>query len=381
LPEDYVTDAIVTYLQIESGNHGLLLRPPGHVASVRQAFESGERVYAMDARYAELSLRGFDFDAVEVPITADAAYSPTQRQRHVYRLTALLQTIAFGDAHWHDLTPVTREGMIGLTVDNYRPFDADVVLYATADVPLRPVILRERLAGTGDPTVSVQHYDRDDPGSLAQFDAALARDAGAATLLDSAGRYAARIEHRVNDGGNFAGWPLALGAIPRRVIGFARPDRPHESRAIIAELAPARLLADRGSYDLTLGTRADRLLGAGWHLPEKDGEGEFRWTASKDAQLLLPLATVKNVVVTARVMGRPSSDARLVVNGRELDPCALTGGWQSCTWRLPADTSRVGMNQITLRSSVARRPSEERQAADSRVLGMAVRSIRLGPAS
>jgi hypothetical protein len=92
---------------------------------------------------------------------------------------------------------------------------------------------------------------------------------------------------------------------------------------------------------------------------------------------MVPSATAGPVTITLHVMGRAGSSLSLVVNGQTLPACDFTGGWRDCAWALPAGVLRIGANNIALRASKAARPADEGTSGDRRVLGVAVRSIRL----
>lgn len=234
LPEDYVADAMVTYLHVESGAARTLLHVDPHAAAVRTAFDAGEPVYALNKRYQELAPRGFHFVPVRLWKNEVNAGAPPHRQ--AYRLVQQLETIPFGDAAWADLTALARNGRLTVLVDNYRPHDTPVKIYAIADVPLQPQLIQGHRFGSGQATLQSQHFDRGNPLAREALDEALAMDGVPASMLGGAGRYVTRVEHRVNDAGQFAAWGLSLGSAPLRVIGYAQPDRPHPSRALASAL-------------------------------------------------------------------------------------------------------------------------------------------------
>ena len=230
VPEDYVADSIVTYLLVESGAARTLLHVDPHAAAVRTAFDAGEPVFALNKRYEELAARGFHF--VPVRLWMDDVDVGDWPRRHAYRLVQKLETIPFGDAAWTDLTAVAGNGKLTVLVDNYRPHDTAVKFYAVADEPLQPQLIEGHRFGTGQATIQVQHFDRQDVLSRLALDKVLAAEGAAASSLGAAGRYIARIEHHVNDEGQFSAWGLSLGGVPLRVIGQAQPDRPALSRAL-----------------------------------------------------------------------------------------------------------------------------------------------------
>jgi hypothetical protein len=137
---------------------------------------------------------------------------------------------------WKDLTAVSQNGKLTVLVDNYRPHDTAVRLYAVTDVPLQPQLIDGHRFGTGQATMKVEHFDREDPRSRRALDKILAADGAEASLLGNGGRHVARIEHRVNDEGQFSAWGLSVGGVPLRVIGQAQPDRPAPSRALAAAM-------------------------------------------------------------------------------------------------------------------------------------------------
>ena len=229
VPEDYVADSILTYLQVESGAVRTLVHVDPHAAAVRTAFDAGESVFALNKRYEELAARGFHF--VPVRLWMDEAATGAG-PRQAYRLVQKLATIPFGDAVWKDLTAVAQNGKLTVLVDNYRPHDTAVRLYAVADVPLEPQLIDGHRFGTGQATMKVEHFDRKNSLSRRALDKILAADGAGASLLGNAGRYIARIEHRVNDEGQFSAWGLSVGGAPLRLIGQAQPDRPAPSRAL-----------------------------------------------------------------------------------------------------------------------------------------------------
>lgn len=239
LPEDYIADSIVVYLEVESRRRRTILQPRPHAASVRALFESGEHIYALNARHAELAPRGFHFVPLRLPPDAQHATAADRQPRRVYRLVGTLETLPFGDARWHDVTTVARQGRVSILIDNYRPFEARLVLYAAADAPLNPELTDDYVSSIATPTIEVRKFDRQDGASRRALAQSLAGDEGAAAILQETRRYVVRVECRVNDGGQFAAWGLSLGGAPRQVLGLAQPDRPHPSRAVISELPPA----------------------------------------------------------------------------------------------------------------------------------------------
>ena len=305
---------------------------------MRELLASGTPVFALDARHAELAPRGFHFEPVILSSALDGETSSREAgtPRHAYRLAGRLTTVEFGDAAWHDITAAVEDGSVGVLVDNFDRFDARVILYAAGPTPFRPMLHMQHRYGQGRPSVRVHQFDLDVAREREALRPALAADSVTGEAFAAADRYVTRIEHVVNDNGQYAAWAMSLGGVPRRVIGFARPDRPQIRRALASALPPERFLARGPADDIPIGIAGERWFGPGWHPIERDAEGEFRWTAARDAWLMLPMlpsGAAGPVTLTLNVMGRAGSTMQLIVNGRELGLCAFTGGWQPCTWR------------------------------------------------
>jgi hypothetical protein len=250
LPEDYIADSIVVYFQAAEGGDRkrTLIQPHWDPHSVRQMFASGTPVFALDARHAELAPRGFHFEPVDLSraLEADGSGKGEVPRRHAYRLVGFLTTIGFGDAAWHDITQAAGDGFVGVLVDNRQPFDARVIFYAASAAPLRPRLLEQNRYGHGNPSIDVRGFDLADAGDRAALQSLMAADKLTDDTLLSAGRHVTRVEHVVNDTGQYAAWAVSFGGLPRRVMGFAQPDRPHALRALATSVPPsARAIQDR----------------------------------------------------------------------------------------------------------------------------------------
>ena len=257
LPEDYLADHIVIYLQGAEGGNAVrtIVQPRTDPDSVRALFESGTPIFVLDARHAELAPRGFHFEPIDLAAAADYAARREGRSgdgarsadrrvspRHAWRLVAPLTTVYFGDGAWHDISAAQSQGALGLLVDNAEPFTARMTIYAVGPSPFNPSISTRHRYGYGRPSLESRVFDlqsAQDRGAVRQ---ALTADGVAddifTTALTSADRYVLRVEHGVNDQGQLAAWALQFGAVPRRVIGRAQVDRPHLRRALAAALPP-----------------------------------------------------------------------------------------------------------------------------------------------
>ena len=250
LPEDYIADSVVVYFQAaeREDRRRTLIQPHFDPHSVRQIFTSGTPVFALDARHSELAPRGFHFEPVDLSraLDAQATGKGESPRRRAYRLVGFLTTLGFGDAAWHDVSEVARDGFVGVLVDNRQPFDAHVIFYAASEAPLRPLLLEQNRYGHGTPSIDVREFDLAGSEGGAALRSSMAMDKLTDDLLLSAGRHVTRIEHVVNDAGQYAAWAVSLGGLPRRVMGFAQPDRPHLLRALATSVpSSARGTQDR----------------------------------------------------------------------------------------------------------------------------------------
>ena len=236
LPEDYIADSVVVYLQAaERGDRRrTLIQPHWDPHSVRQMFASGTPVFALDARHSELAPRGFHFEPVDLSraLASNIFGKGEPVRRHAYRLVGFLTTIGFGDAAWHDITEAAGDGFVSVLVDNRQPFNARVILYAASATPLRPTLLQQNRFGHGEPSIEVQEFDLADAATRQALLSAMAADKLTDRLLMTAGSHVTRIEQVVNDTGQYAAWAVSFGGAPRRVMGFAQPDHPHVLRAL-----------------------------------------------------------------------------------------------------------------------------------------------------
>ena len=233
LPEDYIADSVVVYFQAAEGGEKVrtLVQPHWDPHTVRQVFSSGIPVFALDARHSELAPRGFHFEPVDLSraLASSASREAEVPRRHAYRLVGFLTTIGFGDAGWHDITPAAQNGSLSMLVDNREPFNARVILYAASVVPLHPMLLAQHRYGHGQPSFDVRQFDLGDARSRDALRSVVAADKLTDETFVKAGRYMTRIEQVVNDSGQYAAWAVTFGGLPRRVMGFAQPDRPHLS--------------------------------------------------------------------------------------------------------------------------------------------------------
>jgi hypothetical protein len=295
----------------------------------------------------------------------------------LYRLAGLQPSLPIGGSRWVDMTAAARDGAVDLVVNNFRPFDATLTLYATAATPMRPA-LDDRFSGAARPSIHAHVFDRADPIAREALERWLAIDALPARRLGAA-RFVSRVRQMVNDGGQSAGWGLAFGAPPDVVLVRATTDLPNPMR-VLAAAPPTRRLPGAGDLAIVnAGGQDDWMFGAGWHRPERDASGGFRWSSADTAYVVLPIDQRRDLDLTVTLMPRDggASDeyASVALNGRELGTCQLRAGWQPCTVHVPAPGLLAGANVLTVAGPAPARSSDSRHAEDERRLGVAVRQI------
>lgn len=373
ITEDYVTDSMVDYF-LAAERHdrgGASMHGRSDYASVSRVLEAGTPIVGFDATYGRLAPRGVVFEPIELGAEAT---------RHAYWLRGVGTAQEFGDAKWHDVSAEATDGRIGFLLDNYRAFEARIVVYAWSDAPLRPQVMPVHRFGRGRPSIDVRRFDQHDQASAAALETTMAADDLGGTAALHGPRFVTRIEHRVNDQGDEAAWAVTLGAVPARVMARANADRPELHRAVATALPawPGNRAPGGDRAHFGAGSDWEWLFGEGWHDAERDGEGEFRWSSAIDARLLLPLPREHPLVLKAIVQGRAGTTVGLLVDAAELGTCRLTGGWQVCEWRVPASANGRTTSEVVLRSSSVNRPVDESGGHDARPLGVALRRIDTG---
>ena len=118
-------------------------------------------------------------------------------------------------------------------IDNYRPFDADAVLYVSAADALAPRLLHAD--GTGNPRFEARYFAPREAAGQRAVQAAMQEDgvdpAMAARFLGAAAVW--RISLRVNDEGQWSSMEVDPGGRIDRAIGRARVDRDNPERALV----------------------------------------------------------------------------------------------------------------------------------------------------
>jgi hypothetical protein len=348
----------------------------------------GERVLAIVDRgfVASVLDRNGRVQGIYVARPPDYRIVRPQPGHQVFHLKGKIPVQPVGDRKWHDVTSVTGDGSLFVRIDNFRAYDAHAILYATDDGPMRPQLGMDP-HGTGKPEIEVRAFDR----NVAADVAALADSAIADGLsLDALGpgRHVARVILRVNDGGDYSASLLSLGAVPSRVLATGETDLVNPLRVVLFSRPSTRLLS-RQSVDLAgMSEYFETTIGAGWHRSSRDPDGGFRWTAAREARLVLSIAPAEHasMLLRMRVPDPPNGNGgttpvEISLNGKVVGVCQVRPAWESCRLALPAGVLVEGGNELTFRTPDLRPlpppgPGPAHHYAQG-VGGVAVRWIRL----
>ena len=287
-----------------------------------------------------------------------------------------------GSERWVDISEAAAAGRVGGLFGRDLA-SAQLVIYLASDHPLTPQV--ELLPSLRPTAVEILPFRAVDPGVADALRQVLDGDRfpEPAQLLEQAYVYRVRV-------------PGAAGQrlLTARLDGF--PDRafarvetggdPGGSLGLCGGLTGRDpLFADRGastssSADLDLDDSV--LFPYGWHNWERAGSTEFRWTAAPEAEVVVELARTGQTRV--QIDARPTAAASalgqtlsLQVNDERFAAQAMESGNQAYSWLVPAAVWRAGANRLRLGVSQLTSPAADGQSEDTRLLGVAVRMIRL----
>lgn len=275
---------------------------------------------------------------------------------------------AIGDGQWRRLGDPGFGGRLIGRIDNFRPFDAEWMVYLASDDVLTPRL--GRLYGASEPSFDVQAFvsDRD----AERLRARLVEDGLEASpeLLSAA--VVTRLRAGVNDEGDMSVFRVALGGRVKAVWGRAMTDRQSVHRAMVCGVPPDRLTPDdrtgRAARSLDLGPGGDSLFGTGWQDATPMPVGFHRVLRGATGRLLMSVA--EPAPITLRMSLEPVGGDALVsvsINGGEpfQPPQLATAGWNEFSWTLDGAQWRSGVNDLTIE---VRRPSGQLPRADEPAL-------------
>jgi Interleukin-like EMT inducer len=110
---------------------------------------------------------------------------------------------------------------------------------------------------------------------------------------------------------------------------------------------PATFAVDFGSSEPGTGMA----LGEGWAEAEEIQGATANWAVAQRARIFLPAAGGMDYRLTATALpfdypGAEEQKVALQVNGHRLEPVTLAQGWKTCTWAVPGQFLRQGLNDV-----------------------------------
>jgi hypothetical protein len=287
------------------------------------------------------------------------------------RLDPCLQLI--GD--WADVSSVAATGRIGL----WMATGSDVQAYVTAPAPLR--LRLGATEGSPEPRLDAITWDATD----AQQRQALARDLGRdgvpLEVRPPGVRHVSRVAVRTSTG-EAALLALATGTLPSAVVArlSRRGERAEPAEAAFACAGPGGIRLPHGAgggIDTPIPLDHRDAFADGWHEVERIGRDLFRWTASREANLLVRLDVPADVEITVEAApSAPPPEAQSIglrVGGSALGDRLMPAGTRPYGWHVPASMWRAGVTQVTLTTSTLSQPPPE--SGDRRWLGLRVSRV------
>ena len=349
------------------------------VDAIRRARTAGRPVFALPTGRRQVLQFGARFEPFQFPVPAAAR--ELYGQRPAFRLLSVPTCLDIGDLGWMDIhATLAPLGRLSVRIDNYRPFDAEVVIWAAVAGDRQAAVVG--VVGTWTPVLELAAYRTADPREARQLAARLAADgvrlpdamAGAARLV--------RTTIRVNDRGEFAQFGVDFGgavdgAMARAVVDQALPKR---ATVCTHEFSDADAWPDAAPSLVITPLASVVGYGQGWHDVERHSDDRtFRWTTGR-ANLIVPLAHPRAAAVAIdaepfNYPGRRTGTLTLAVNGVAMEARPTFEGPRRYSWDVPADRWRTGLNELTLRVQGATSPLEAGVSDDGRVLGVRVSRI------
>ncbi|MEO2194464.1 MAG: hypothetical protein ABGY72_00030, partial [bacterium] len=175
---------------------------------------------------------------------------------------------------------------------------------------------------------------------------------------------------------------IAFGEAPRvAYVRYESSDPTREGLELCGTVSGEPLFATGAPPVATVPVAQLGTFGWGWHDPERDGRGAFRWSDGAETELLVQLTRTGQVrvEVDASAAAADLSDDQvtitLVVNAQALAVQPMARGTQTHRWLVPAARWKTGMNRVGLRVSAAVSPAALGLSDDQRSLGIAVRRL------
>lgn len=288
-----------------------------------------------------------------------------------------------GSEIWIDISEPAAAGRVGGLFGSGQT-SAELVTYWAGNHPLKPRV--ETLPSLRPFEVEVDPFRTIDLGGVESLRRVLNRDRFPDIRRLTEHAYVYRLHIRAADAGRRL-LAVRLDGFPDRA--FARLEK-QEDPAAQLRLCGAlpgtepRLPADHDSSSSTSDVALDNSFAFpyGWHDVERDGPTRFRWTATPEAEVVVEVARTGQIRVQIEARLAAESTAvgptlSLHVNDVTLSAQPMQPGNQVYSWLVPAHVWKVGVNRFSLGVSHLVIPAEQGWGQDTRLLGAAVRMIRL----
>ena len=381
--DEYRVNMMFTYKFLGEGvnaRRGIgMVRP--EVESLRVSRAAGREVFALPTGRRQVLQYGARFEPFEFryPPSADQIY----HQRPVFRLLSVPTCLDIGKKGWLDISPTLQPfGRLSVRIDNYRPFDSEVVVWA-ATAAAGPVHL-VGVSGRGTPVLEQAAFRRANPAEAMALAARLTADGVHLPDAMTQAPRLVRAQVRVNDRGDFSNFGIDFGGPVASAMGRAEVDLKNRKRGVVCthEFSDVDAWPDASKpLDLTPLSAAVG-FGAGWYDVERDANGRsFRWTGGR-ASVIVPLIDPRAATLTIEgeifnYPNRRTGTITLVVNGATIGTQPTPDGPSLYSWLVPVDAWRSGLNEVTLIVGGATSPKAVGLGTDGRVLGVLVTHISL----
>ena len=354
--EAYSVDQLVHYMLVgEKAARGRsIVVAPNDPVTLERLRADGYAIFAFDASAASLENQGLAFESVPIAIV-DGGIT-------LHRLVAAAPCADVGNAGWQEVSRVAATGELVWRLDNYRPFEARVVMYVMSPATPRAsgreaaVVIAQ---GPARPAIQSTRFRTAVAVERIQLEAALERDGlpNPQVLLSSPG-VVSRVELRVDDAGQSSVSVVTLGARPSVVWTRATVDLDNPKRARVCGWVRPPLLDIRTADRIPVGADGSAFFGQGWEAPEPFGGQVARRMSGFEAEILVPLAKAARIRVAIDVLATSAPSVELLVNGALVGAQRLSNAWTTYEWEVPASAWIPGFNRLVLRRLGASGPPD-----------------------
>lgn len=335
-------------------DHGPLLMLPESDRAILGTMP-GRAVYAWPGSASRLADRGFllGVAAAEDGSVGDRPLSRVLGHEPCADLTA----------EWTEVTAISRHAQVSAVTPVMAPLRGALVYAGSATrVEARPL----DWPPDGIPGFEVQVFDGADEGDRRRLAEAAVRDGFELGRLGGA-RFVSRVRMD-RRGSSPEVLPIWLGG--GVTAAWARLYSPGEGgtdRVALCRRSTGQVVAgyDEAPAVMPVDLLALHLFGAGWHGPERSGDGDHRWTSGPDAEVFLVLQGPEPLEL--RIDAESAGPLRVTLNGEE---AVCAGPQPPCNWVLPIHAMTAGVNIVEIHTTPVPAPPP-----DPRILGAMVRSL------